>query len=863
MANDKCLISVKVFLEELDMTGNNAYTTGKLTELKGWSNVTYNQAASLSKSMNITIPNSLDLLTTSIQHTDKTKVSADTEAAKRYIDDIYSKYESQITYTNPFRANKGLTDRYSEFLDKSFHYGVLDQKALDITSIETSGFAVTLMQRVWVLFRTDGLSNTPEDVKYSVVAGIITGVGDEYDVEGTAYNLQLSISGLHRLLELSQIHISAPVYNLKDDLTKEIAEHIMKPILQGFAAYENAFANLSPCGGYVFALWLTNMMFSFQGSKSDYNNVHTDRNHGYFYHEPLWILPKMPLKQGKIINGYASTVYKHWVIAVKDALDRPEENVLVDSNMDKIRNSFVPEALYTGETDVEVFDLIPIPVFDPLITLLFEKTGVVQKKIRGAFELFAINTMTAADIITKIATAATAVCYESDSGQIVIEIPKTWRAPHNDKRVDLIKEYETFYTETTKLEGEEEFLGVLDIRGKESYTEDYIIHGGFLKNRSSDHNESNIVTDVEATANMNFVSAGEKLLDLSSTGRTSIDAPYQNILQLQRRFGIRSEQLEPILTNGFSFQTDDSGEAANLSDMLDKYAESTMIYRNFAQKACTFATVFLHWLSVNNNILYAERGELWMMTDKSLSYSSSGEYSCSFSTAWGHSLGERLGNPFIDAYVYAENHGELLEVINSTPKTEVEEIPATTETEYEALATKWANHYGLEPAFVKSIIQAESGWVHSKPSKGGAIGLMQLIKTSGWAQGIKDGQLSSSDDINDPNMNVKAGCYYLSWLKRYFAKPKLVVAGYNGGPGVVRSAINKEIGSQFSGSSRMSHVRETCKRFTQIQIDSIIDNLVSTDSVISPQETSLYVAKVGRIYQTEASGKQITEAFNV
>jgi soluble lytic murein transglycosylase-like protein len=89
-----------------------------------------------------------------------------------------------------------------------------------------------------------------------------------------------------------------------------------------------------------------------------------------------------------------------------------------------------------------------------------------------------------------------------------------------------------------------------------------------------------------------------------------------------------------------------------------------------------------------------------------------------------------------------------------------------------------APKYGLDPYLVDAIVEAESNFGPFKVSKNGAIGLMQLKK-------------STFDDVYkgnvyDPMDNLKAGMIYLKKLLKHFNNNyKLAIAAYNSGPSAV------------------------------------------------------------------------------
>ncbi len=90
-----------------------------------------------------------------------------------------------------------------------------------------------------------------------------------------------------------------------------------------------------------------------------------------------------------------------------------------------------------------------------------------------------------------------------------------------------------------------------------------------------------------------------------------------------------------------------------------------------------------------------------------------------------------------------------------------------------------APKYGLDPNLVDAVIEAESNFDPFKISKSGAIGLMQLKKST-FDDLIKG-------NIYDPVDNMKAGMIYLKrLLKQFNNNYELAIAAYNSGPGAVK-----------------------------------------------------------------------------
>jgi len=96
----------------------------------------------------------------------------------------------------------------------------------------------------------------------------------------------------------------------------------------------------------------------------------------------------------------------------------------------------------------------------------------------------------------------------------------------------------------------------------------------------------------------------------------------------------------------------------------------------------------------------------------------------------------------------------------------------------EALVHAIAPAYGLQPALVLAMIEAESGFNEQARSPKDAQGLMQLIPATAERFGVQNPY--------DPVQNLHGGMAYLRWLLAYFQGDlRLTLAGYNAGEGAV------------------------------------------------------------------------------
>jgi len=90
-----------------------------------------------------------------------------------------------------------------------------------------------------------------------------------------------------------------------------------------------------------------------------------------------------------------------------------------------------------------------------------------------------------------------------------------------------------------------------------------------------------------------------------------------------------------------------------------------------------------------------------------------------------------------------------------------------------------ASRHHVEPALVKAIIMAESGYNSKATSNKGARGLMQLMPATAEMLGV--------EDYYHPEDNINAGVKYFKQLLNQFDDDvELALAAYNAGSGRVR-----------------------------------------------------------------------------
>jgi soluble lytic murein transglycosylase-like protein len=101
-------------------------------------------------------------------------------------------------------------------------------------------------------------------------------------------------------------------------------------------------------------------------------------------------------------------------------------------------------------------------------------------------------------------------------------------------------------------------------------------------------------------------------------------------------------------------------------------------------------------------------------------------------------------------------------------------VPATLGSLVDTIST---NH-GVDPALVRAVIKTESNFNRFAVSNKGALGLMQLIPSTGRRYGVRD--------FFDPQQNIDGGVRHLKFLlEKFNGNLDLSLAAYNAGENLV------------------------------------------------------------------------------
>ena len=112
---------------------------------------------------------------------------------------------------------------------------------------------------------------------------------------------------------------------------------------------------------------------------------------------------------------------------------------------------------------------------------------------------------------------------------------------------------------------------------------------------------------------------------------------------------------------------------------------------------------------------------------------------------------------------------------------------------YEAMLDQSAKEFSVEPALLKAIMAAESGFNPTAVSPKGAIGLMQIMPETAERYGVQgDRRKTIQQKLTDPRINIRLAARYLRDLQVLFPKRlELAIASYNAGERAVQKYNNQ------------------------------------------------------------------------
>ena len=112
---------------------------------------------------------------------------------------------------------------------------------------------------------------------------------------------------------------------------------------------------------------------------------------------------------------------------------------------------------------------------------------------------------------------------------------------------------------------------------------------------------------------------------------------------------------------------------------------------------------------------------------------------------------------------------------------------------YTEIIDTYCKEYGVSKTLVLGIIKAESNFDENAKSRAGAIGLMQLTEETALWCGEKMGLSLTTDDIKNPETNIRIGIWYLRYLIERTKDENIAIISYNAGINKVNEWIDSGV----------------------------------------------------------------------
>ncbi len=111
---------------------------------------------------------------------------------------------------------------------------------------------------------------------------------------------------------------------------------------------------------------------------------------------------------------------------------------------------------------------------------------------------------------------------------------------------------------------------------------------------------------------------------------------------------------------------------------------------------------------------------------------------------------------------------------------------------YTEYVEKYSKEYGVPREVILAVIKCESSFTADAVSYRGAVGLMQIMPSTYEWLCTKTGDEPNTSLLYDPDINIKYGTYYLSYLYSKFGIWETAYAAYNAGDNRVKGWLSDE-----------------------------------------------------------------------
>lgn len=138
---------------------------------------------------------------------------------------------------------------------------------------------------------------------------------------------------------------------------------------------------------------------------------------------------------------------------------------------------------------------------------------------------------------------------------------------------------------------------------------------------------------------------------------------------------------------------------------------------------------------------------------------------------------------------------------------------------YGEQVSTFSAEFGVPEHIVYGVIFVESNFRADVVSRSGAVGLMQIMPATFADLQKRLGESYSESALSDPSVNIRYGCYYLSYLYNIFGDWETVFAAYNGGMGNVKKWLKDE---RYSADGHLVNIpfKETASYVKKVEVAS-------------------------------------------
>lgn len=461
-----------------------------------------------------------------------------------------------------------------------------------------------LMKRVWVDFKNRN------DEWVAGFTGYISSIAPVF-APGNISTIAMSCKGWSALLQRSEI------------VTAQATDPSNEPFRKGdfaslgYSAQANNLAGLDGDKLVESVIGLARNIYSYNTPEA-HTSGSQKAAEDYFYQERLWNLTGDLYANEPLQNNVG---YGNGFAAYNPARD------------------------WSKTTDVSA--MMGKLIIDPEILV---KDGnrykVFQQAIQTALTMYQNKTMYAYQICAKAADIVGYEFFEDPKGNLVFQAPKYDKLPR-------LRDYEDVKMDSVNASFYSENYSNLPYHGR-----DYILDDIGLKTRRYTFSEDGLVTYVTTHAMVEYIGqqlAGEETINLqceqASTSYVNMaklgEELGQQIIKLNRRYGVRRHDTEPII----------SGELNN-KDLLRRWALQQLIKINAGQLIGTAAMHQRPDIWIGKTVFLVEEQKLAYVVSTTNSYNKSAQqpHDTQLSLAYIHHPSELIGVPW---FLMTENETNL------------------------------------------------------------------------------------------------------------------------------------------------------------------------------------------------------------